>query len=77
MKKMSEQNRKVFDWETYREIMKVFRECYKVLKNLYSSRSHGKMRFIQERKKQSFTDKLIDKFANTCKKMQGMIILSW
>ena len=37
MKKMSEQNRKVFDWETYRTNLKVYKECYKMLKNLSSS----------------------------------------
>jgi hypothetical protein len=40
-------------------------------KNSYSSRSYGKMRFIQERQKQSFTDKLINKFVKTCQKNAG------
>ena len=40
-------------------------------KNSYSSRSYGKMRFIQERQKQSFTDKLINNFVKTCQKNAG------
>ena len=68
---MLENSLKVFDWETYREKLNVYKECYKVLKKLHSSRSYGKMRFIQERQKQSFTDKLINKFVKTCQKNAG------
>ena len=65
---MSDHSLKVCDWETYRANLKIYNECYKVLKNLYSSRSFGKMRFIQERQKQSYTEKLLNKFVNICHK---------
>ena len=71
VKTLSDRILKVFGWETYRDNFNAYRECYNVFINLDSSHSYGKIRLIQERQKQSYADKLLNNFVNTCQKKTG------
>ena len=64
---LSENSLKVYDWATFRENSKQQRKCYDVLKHLYSYNNFTKMRWIQERQKQTFTETFLNEFVSKCK----------
>ena len=68
---MSENSLKVFDWTTLRDNLKEQRKCYDVLKYFYSSNTLTKLRWIQERQKESFTETFINDFISKCKQERG------
>ena len=71
LQRMSENSLKIFNAEVFRERFRVHRQSFNVLQHFYSSRQFGKRRFLQQRQKQRFCDKFINKTVKICTEAAG------